>query len=508
MEKNHNIACAQLWFVILIAFSLVFFISHDTIDYNSAFTVERNGKLAVFFTSLFDPNPPLLTESPSETNGSDRDVSGDTCSGRYIYVHDLPSRFNDDVIENCSYSLVKWFDMCQSLTNLGLGTQVRDPGKVLVENSWYATNQFTLAVIFRHRMKGYECLTNDSSLASAIFVPFYAGFDIGRHLWGYNTTARDALGVELVSWLKNQPEWTKRGLWGRDHFLISGRIAWDLRRSDDDDSHWGGKLMQLPESMNMTMLSIETTSWSNEFAIPYPTYFHPSAAKQVQQWQKRMKRHKRPYLFSFVGAPRANMTESIRGELINQCLGSRKKCKLLNCHSGSQCDSPVEVMRVFQNSVFCLQPAGDSYTRRSTFDSILAGCIPVFFHPFSAYGQYIWHLPRNYSSYSVYIPEEMVREARVSIRKRLLQVPTAEIASMRQEVIKLIPKVIYRDPRSKLKDFEDAFDIAVKGMLERVGKVSRQIEEGKDPGIGFAEPGSWKLKMDGIGRDHEWDSFL
>ncbi|CAI0384052.1 unnamed protein product [Linum tenue] len=66
---------------------------------------------------------------------------------------------------------------------------------------------------------------------------------------------------------------------------------------------------------------------------------------------------------------------------------------------------------------------------------------------------------------------------------------------MRQEVINLIPKVIYRDPRSKSKDFEDAFDIAVKGMLERVGKVRRQIEEGKDPGTGFAEPGSWKLKL-------------
>ncbi|KAK4856149.1 hypothetical protein QYF36_014623 [Acer negundo] len=33
--------------------------------------------------------------------------------------------------------------------------------------------------------------------------------------------------------------------------------------------------MCLPEFMNMTMLSIESTSWSNEFAIPYPTNFHP-----------------------------------------------------------------------------------------------------------------------------------------------------------------------------------------------------------------------------------------
>jgi hypothetical protein len=36
---------------------------------------------------------------------------------------------------------------------------------------------------------------------------------------------------------------------------------------------------------------------------------------------------------------------------------------------------------------------------------MLAGSIPVFFHPGSAYVQYIWHLPKNYTRYSVFIPE-------------------------------------------------------------------------------------------------------
>ncbi|CAN1254914.1 Probable xyloglucan galactosyltransferase GT12 [Linum perenne] len=438
-------------------FSLVF-ISRYTMDYNSAFISERNGKLSVFFTSLFSPSSNVEHNHSIPTAMADN-----TCAGRYIYVHRLPNRFNDEVVKNCYYSLLKWWDMCPSLSNFGFGTRLQNPsGKVLMQKScWYATNQFTLEVIFRHRMNSYECLTNDSSLASAIFVPYYAGFDIGRHLWGDNTTVRDALGIELVNWLRNQPEWNK-GLWGRDHFFVSGRIAWDLHRSDDDDTHWGSKLMQLPESMNMTMLAIETTSQSNEFAIPYPTYFHPSKARQVRKWQKIIRRSKRPYLFSFVGAPR--------------CLASGKKCKFLNCHSG-KCDSPVEVMGVFQNSVFCLQPGGDSYTRRSTFDSIVAGCIPVFFHPFSAYGQY-----------------------RCSKR---------EIASMRQVVMELIPKVIYGDPLSKSnKDFEDAFDITVNRVLERVGRIRRHIQEGKDPETEFAEPGSWKLKMDGVGKDHEWDEFL
>ncbi|CAN1780552.1 Probable xyloglucan galactosyltransferase GT12 [Linum perenne] len=473
---------------ILISLSLFFFV-HYTLHYTS---FERRTKLPFFFTTLF----------------RDDRISSDTCSGRYIYVHRLPTRFNTDMLKNC-HSLDKWLEMCPSISNLGLGTRVKDHGgdEVLTEEGWYATYQFILEVIFHHRMETYECLTNDSTSASAIFVPFYAGFDVGRYLWGYNATTRDALGVELVQWLRNQPEWNNNGMWGRDHFFVSGRIAWDLRR--DDVSQWGSKLMMLPESMNMTLLTVETTSWSNEFAVPYPSYFHPTNVNQVHQWQERIRTHERRYLYAFVGAPRANMTGSIRGHLMEQCIGSTmKKCKLLNCQQRERCENPVEVMRVFQDSVFCLQPPGDSPTRRSIFDSILAGCIPVFFHPFSAYGQYLWHLPRNYSTYSVYIPEMLVREGRVDIEKRLLQVTEEEIVGMRKVVIGLIPKVIYGDPRSKSMGYEDAFGIAIKGVLERIGNVRRRIEEGNDLGTGLAEPDGWKLKLDGIGRDHDWDKFF
>ncbi|KAJ7005917.1 hypothetical protein NC653_005298 [Populus alba x Populus x berolinensis] len=72
------------------------------------------------------------------------------------------------------------------------------------------------------------------------------------------------------------------------------------------------KLMTLPESMNLTALSTETTSWRNEFAIPYPTYFHPSTDNEVFQWQNRMQSHNRRYLFAFAGAPRPSATGSSR----------------------------------------------------------------------------------------------------------------------------------------------------------------------------------------------------
>ncbi|KAH0925556.1 hypothetical protein HID58_017812 [Brassica napus] len=444
-----------------------------------------------FFISIASSSHHQTLNLTKYSNGSEgnkaqqpESEATDTCAGRYIYMHDLPSIYNDDIIKDCR-PLIKWFDMCPFMVNSGLGPQVLEhankTSQVLTTKtgSWYSTNQFLLSVIFRERMKHYECLTNDSSLASAIYIPYYPGFDVSRHLWGYNTTVRDALATKLSRWLRERPEWNK--MYGRDHFFVAGRIGWDFRRCSED-SEWGSNLMCLPEFSNTTMLSIETTAWTNEFAVPYPTYFHPKSLTEVRIWQRKVKSVKRRHLFCFVGAPRPTLDGSIRGVIINQCLASHGKCKFLNCNEpGNDCDNPVKIMDVFQRSVFCLQPSGDSYTRRSIFDSILAGCIPVFFHPGSGYKQYMWYFPKDYTKYSVYIPDNGMKNGTVSLRDLLGGIDKESILRMRNEVVKIIPKIIYTKPGLVgPKKIEDAFDIAVDRVIQRVATVKRMMEEGKD----------------------------
>ncbi|KAE8039069.1 hypothetical protein FH972_011516 [Carpinus fangiana] len=436
-------------------------------------------------------------------------ISKDSCSGRYIYVHHLPRGFNEDMLRHCQ-SLSNWTNMCLFTANMGLGPSLADSERVFSKTSWFATNQFLLEVIFHNRMKQYKCLTNDSSMASAIFVPYYAGLDVSRFLWYSNTSMRDAASLGLVKWLRRKPEWKK--MWGRDHFLVAGRITWDFRRVREKDSDWGNKLMLLPESRNMTMLVIESSPWdNNDFAIPYPTYFHPSSDNEVFRWQTRMRRQKRRYFFSFAGAPRPNLQDSIRTEIIEQCRASvGRKCRLLECRDrANKCYNPSHLMKMFQTSVFCLQPPGDSFTRRSAFDSILAGCIPVFFHPGSAYVQYLWHLPKDYTKYSVFIPANDVKSGKVSIQNILLRIPKAKVRAMREEVIRLIPRVIYAHPRSRLETLEDAFDITVKGVLERVERIRREMREGKNTSYAYEEEFSWKYNLVGttVG-EHEWDPLF
>ncbi|KAG2721000.1 hypothetical protein I3760_02G060800 [Carya illinoinensis] len=484
MEKLMIGNCPNpIWFVLLLCFlsSLLFVL----FDYLALSGGKQNG--ATFILNNF-ANDGTSTSSnysvQSLNNQQTQETVSNTkfvknlysCSGRYIYIHDLPSQFNKELLMNCN-SLMKWINMCQYLSDLGLGPLVDKNESVILKRGWFVTNQFMLEVIFHNRMMQYQCLTNDSSLASAIYVPFYAGLDVGRYLWGFNVSVRDANSLALVQWLADKPEWKR--MWGRDHFLVGGRVAWDFRRQTDDDSDWGSKLMLLPESKNMTLLSIESSNADNDFAIPYPTYFHPSKDRQIISWQKKMRRTKRQYLFSFAGAPRPNLSNSIRSELIDQCHSS-PTCNFLGCYNGAnKCEDPINVMKAFQSSVFCLQPPGDSFTRRSTFDSIVAGCIPVFFHKDSAYSQYLWHLPKNYTKYSVMIPLNDVKDRKVCVNETLLRVPKNDVLAMREEVIKLIPSIVYGDPRSRLETLEDAFDIAVKGVLERVETARREMEESK-----------------------------
>ncbi|KAF7057253.1 hypothetical protein CFC21_064561 [Triticum aestivum] len=449
------------------------------------------------------PPPPLAPKRQARTEMSRQAgteiqsppppaVATDRCAGRYIYIHNLPSRFNSDLIRDCR-SLSEWADMCKHLLNAGMGPRLTRTGGVLPSTGWYDTNQFALEVIFHSRMRRYDCLTTDASRAAAVYVPYYAGLDVGRHLWGFSNGVRDALAEDLFEWLRSSPVWAAQG--GRDHFFVGGRITWDFRR--EVGGEWGSRLLLLPEAKNMTMLAIESSPWhGNDIGVPYPTYFHPSLAGEVASWQRAVRHTRRPWLFAFAGGARAhdgsnkNVNAVVRDMIINQCARSRR-CGLLLCGGRGRrndCYAPSNVMRLFKSAAFCLQPQGDSYTRRSAFDAVLAGCVPVFFHPGSAYVQYRWHLPADHRKYSVFVPEDGVRNGTVKVEDVLRRIGAREVAAMREQVVRLIPNIVYRDPRVKAGyRFRDAVDVAVDGVIERVRRIKRGLE-------------------DDVG--HQWDSYF
>ncbi|XVE67505.1 hypothetical protein DITRI_Ditri08aG0166400 [Diplodiscus trichospermus] len=399
------------------------------------------------------------------------------CNGRVsVYVYNLPAEFNRGLLDDCSHLNV-YTNMCPHLANHGLGQPLHDMDLGSSDcNPWFATHQFIAEMIFHARVENHPCRTWDPAKANLFYVPFYGGLHVSSKFREQNHIIRDALAVRLVDYLLDKPTWHKNN--GRDHFIALGRTSWDFMRTDSGPDFGANCLLNLPSVKNMSVLTVERNPWqgSNQHGIPYPSYFHPSTEDQMSTWQRMMRQSDRPYFFSFIGAPRKGLDKAaIRNEMIKQCMESTR-CKLLKCDGGNpKCYNPSEILSVMRESQFCLQAPGDSFTRRSTFDSILSGCIPVFFSRHTAYTQYAWFLPAEASKYSVYMDENGDESKR--IEQELLKIPNEEVERMRATVIDMIPRLTYAHPNASNGDlgFEDVVDVALEALAQH---VKNKIQDG------------------------------
>ncbi|CAM6095647.1 unnamed protein product [Calypogeia fissa] len=427
-------------------------------------------------------------------------ASLDPCKGKRIFMYDLPPEFNVAVNDasRCNMSLIEWMDLCPRFSNDGYGAKLwseseseneKDVSKQSAEIAhhdrnfdvfnWHDTDSYMLEKIFHIRMQKYRCLTTDPSQADAFFVPYYTGLLSLDLLYDQTDPEitfekRKNFGQELFDWLaENGGEyWSRFG--GRDHFMMKGRTGWDF------EAHpiWGTGLSELPYAANMTSLMIERRpDRAHEIAIPYPTSFHPENPQTLQTWIKKVETSRRKFLFSYVGAPRDDTT-SVRGIIGNACITAGESvCNLVNCSIVKCSHDPVSIYKSFLAANFCLQPKGDTSTRRSTFDCLISGAIPVFFANSSAYTQYFWHLPQDRESYSVYITEEDLRSG-VSIQDILMAYSPQRIRQMRKLIVSLIPNLIYNgyenDPSSPSKD---AYEISLERVLKKIAGERKALAE-------------------------------
>ncbi|KAL1834819.1 hypothetical protein ACET3Z_004470 [Daucus carota] len=383
-----------------------------------------------------------------------------TCDGRGVYVYDLPPKFNKDLVAQCS-DMSPWLDFCDFFKNEALGEPILKLGR-----GWYNTHQYSLEPIFHSRVLKHPCRVYNQNEAKLFYVPFYGGLDILRwHFKNASPDVKDTLALELVEWLKLQKPWALNS--GKDHVFVLGKVSWDFRRRDD--SPWGSTFLNLEEMQNPVKLLIERQPWHvNDIGIPHPTYFHPHSDEDIISWQFKIIQSSRNNLISFAGGARPDSPDSIRSVLINQCTSAdTEKCKYQNCSSGG-CDQPESIIELFLASEFCLQPPGDSPTRKSVFDSLISGCIPVFFDPFTAYYQYSWHLPEDHGKYSMFIDQEEVRKSKVDVVEWLMKIPKKARDDMRRYIVyELLPGLVYGDSSSEFEQFQDAFSITMNNLLEK-----------------------------------------
>ncbi|CAD5335609.1 unnamed protein product [Arabidopsis thaliana] len=406
--------------------------------------------------SAASSNPPLSSSSSDER-----------CDSGRVFVYDMPKIFNEVILQQCD-NLNPWSSRCDALSNDGFGQEATSLSNVIPKDlvqSWFWTDQFVTEIIFHNRILNHRCRTLDPESATAFYIPFYAGLAVGQYLWSnYAAADRDRHCKMMTQWVKNQPYWNRSNGW--DHFITMGRITWDFRRSKDED--WGSNCIYIPGMRNITRLLIERNSWDHfDVGVPYPTGFHPRSDSDVVNWQDFVRNRRRETLFCFAGAPRAGIVNDFRGLLLRHCEESRGKCRTVDCTVGKCSNGSSAILETFLGSDFCLQPRGDSFTRRSIFDCMLAGSIPVFFWRRSAYMQYQWFLPDKPDSYSVFIDRNEVTNGTTFIKEVLERYSKEDVRKMRERVIDLIPNFVYAKSPNGLESFKDAFDVAIDGVFRR-----------------------------------------
>ncbi|KAL6530103.1 hypothetical protein OROMI_028748 [Orobanche minor] len=431
----------------------------------------------------YNPAPPTSTSIRREDylreDFSKPPISeSDNCRSAKVYVYDLPVMFNRELLDSCR-DLDPWHSRCNAISKDGLGPRAVGLSGV-PENlapSWHWTDMFAVEVLYHARILNHECRTTEQGSATAFYIPFYAGLAVGKYLLTNHTAEeRDAHCERLLTWLRYQPPWGRSN--GSDHFITLGRMTWDFRRLGNDRDGWGSSFIHMPLMRHVLRLAVERDPWDHlEVGVPYPTGFHPKSKSELDQWLDFVQSRERTSLFTFVGA-RRRVKGDFRTLLLSHCCNESDWCRVVDC-SGTRCyDGTSEILEAFLDSDFCLQPRGDTYTRRSTFDCMLAGSIPVFFRKRNIHNQYQWFLGDDPEKFSVLIDRKDVRDGSTSIRKALEGYSRDEVREMRERVISIIPKIVYSNVASnEVRIDKDAFDVAIDGVL-------RRFQEQKMKGIG------------------------
>ncbi|PIN26671.1 Acetylglucosaminyltransferase EXT1/exostosin 1 [Handroanthus impetiginosus] len=428
----------------------------------------------------------LLTTTATAATSQDSDLESD-CTNRWIHIRHLPPEFNLDLLTNCSeYPLFDNF--CPYISNHGLGQKTHNSS-----HSWYRTDPFMLELIFHRRMFEYPCLTSDPDLADAVYIPYYAGIDSLKYLFGPEVNSSFRHGLDFFHYLAHldTPSIWNKNL-GHDHFLVMARPAWDFSQPlSNDPPIFGTSFLELPEFYNVTALTFEARAYPwQEQAIPYPTSFHPPNLAFFESWLNRVRKSRRSTLMLFAGGGGISANPNVRRSIRLECdnvtnmntngTGYSKFCEFLDCSNGVCEHDPIKFMKPMLQSSFCLQPPGDTPTSRSTFDGILAGCIPVFFEELSVKRQYGWHLPESeYDEFSVFIQKEDVVFKGVRILDVLMSIPRSEVRRKREKVLEMIGRVMYRKHGSSLglRSKKDAFDIAIEVTLQRIKSRKQQLAD-------------------------------
>eukprot|EP00742_Colponemidia_sp_Colp-10_P012620 GILJ01014203.1.p1 GENE.GILJ01014203.1~~GILJ01014203.1.p1 ORF type:complete len:475 (-),score=38.35 GILJ01014203.1:275-1699(-) len=313
----------------------------------SDIAVLTNALLAPLTTRL----PPILRDP---VTNEDRQIK--------VYIYDLPSRFNVDILR-------------ANQENLDNIPEKFEMGK----EEWDCTKSiFALEIKFPTLLKQSPFYTSNAEEADFFFVPVYSVCHLNLDL-PIQLERSLKFHQELLDTLRRRWPYWNRSM-GRDHLFLSsmglGRKLFPLT---------SGIQNSIFLSTNSDLSSSSFNFWSD---VAIPPFVDPLPASTVPL-------EDRPYHVSFVGAVKRHQPSYSNGvrQYLFDTFAAHPGWKFVERNSNMSPDLRVQFVEILQNSVFCLAPEGNYPFTPRLVESIFLGCIPVLLsdsliHPFADSVQY------------------------------------------------------------------------------------------------------------------------
>ncbi len=345
-------------------------------------------------------------------------------------------------------------------------------GNVLtMEQDLFATNQYSTEFIFAQEIARSPLLVRDCQQADVVYVPLEAQWAYCAE-WSQYFEGTELIRTKIDDFSRNLK--TILPLWReKPHFMAISRLA-----------VWGSGLnLQAFLDVGMTILTIEGDGRPELIEVPYPGQFHWHAGLQQNRFIKKALAEKARLAFQAFMIEHNDMPLSNRAELYDACSSTEEDCQ----HSFPAQWSSDWAEQFYQNASqawFCIQPAGDSATRRSTFDCLLAGSIPVFFQQ-SSIDRFPWIDMIDPSDMTLLLTDESVHDL---FRGTLAAIPLTERCKKLRKIAQFAHLYQYSlTPHSgsitwaniaHVNGWDDAFTFALKALLrslQRRGRLSIRL---------------------------------
>ncbi|KAL3831749.1 hypothetical protein ACJMK2_023463 [Sinanodonta woodiana] len=413
-----------------------------------------------------------------------------------IYVYDMTSFFNRDQVE-CLYNYPTQYHGCYKFSYCGMGPEMHRINGVkidlnqdqLCDFSVRETHMFSLEVTIHYKLLSSPYRTFKPEEAHAFYVPAYFGL---HYMCDYYPQGSGTWMLQhMFSFLTHQPYFNK----GLLHFTTFGRTLHDLH-SDVIP------VIQNYNAKSLVFMSIENEfepKWVDfikshdirSFTLPYPSYVHlihcySTNSNQTSFNQKNdntssiyQGTERNVFLLLAMGQReltplrerlesqfRIKTDESHEEYFNKRRVGAKEDMVLL--YTNPCVESAIHVTtRWLMNSVFCLQPGGLTPSRKSIYDSIQSGCIPVLFKDSRPI---ILAFPDKipYTDFTVTIPQEHVVANTTSVLSYLKAISRTRISQMQLNMRKVQKLLQYSVMDGVVRTEHDD---AMKLILEEIGDI-------------------------------------